>query len=45
MNMYKLLIPWLFSEMELISALKTVPTRAGSLSTMIRPVGEIAFHH
>ena len=30
--MYKLLIPWLFSEMELFSALKIVLTRAGSLS-------------
>lgn len=45
MNMYKLWIQWFFSEMELYSALKTVPTRAGSSSTLIRPVGEIAFHH
>ena len=32
MNMYKLLILWLFSEMELFSAFKIVLTRAGSLS-------------
>lgn len=32
MNMYKLLISWLFSEMELFSAFKIVLTRAGSLS-------------
>ena len=31
-NMYKLRIQWLFSEMELFSALKIVLTRAGSLS-------------
>ena len=31
-NMYKLLIPWIFSEMELFSVLKIVLTRAGSLS-------------
>ena len=45
MNMYKSLIQWLFSEMELSSALKTVPARPGSLSTIIRTVAEVAFHH
>ena len=44
-NMYKSLIQWLFSEMELSSALKTVLARAGSLSTIIRTVAEVAFHH
>lgn len=45
MNMYRLLIQWLFSEMELFSAFKSGLTRAKSLSTVIRPVGEIPFHH
>lgn len=35
MNMYKLLILRLFSEMELFSAFKIVLTRAGSLSSVL----------
>lgn len=44
-NMYKLLIQQLLSEMELFSAFKSGLTGAESLSAMIRSVREILFHH